>query len=366
MLVFILGGNGQSPILIRAKDPVAASRSLNPHGLDRSDEPDAIVVRRIVHRGRPALQGVHVPGAVFLGIAVRNGTLKGGRSWTVGSRVRRRRNIEVLLRRVRRRENQRAHRRRWWSRRIEHRHLLSAVAEGRVPIQVRLVARHLLLNSEVGRVELRERRSPLRVQPAHSRSELTDSVNGELHERERRLELAPGTRDIDGHETPSNFLNGRDGQTAKVGSTNLREESLHEEGHSVQMSNDDQRVGRAMVVLQVVHRHPEEPGPKRPEPLKLLGNRERGADLARTTEEANEMLDLSGVLLVVLEMSLHLLNLLERALESLKILGSRLAGTVVLSRGGRSRGKGAALGDEVSKLGFVLPSVHCVDHLQAS
>lgn len=156
MVVFILGGNGQSPILIRAKDPVAASRSLNPHGLDRSDEPDAIVVRRIVHRGRPALQGVHVPGAVFLGIAVRNGTLKGGRSWTVGSRVRRRRNIEVLLRWVRRRENQRAHRRRWWSRRIEHRHLLSAVAEGRVPIQVRLVARHLLVNSEVGRVELRE------------------------------------------------------------------------------------------------------------------------------------------------------------------------------------------------------------------
>lgn len=200
------------------------------------------------------------------------------------------------------------------------------------------------------------------MQPAHSRSELTDSVNGELHERERRLELAPGTRDIDGHESPSNFLNGRDGQTAKVGSTDLREESLHEEGHSVQMSNDDQRVGRAMVVLQVVHGHPEEPGPQGPKPLKLLGNRERGADLARTTEEANKMLDLSGILLVVLEMSLHLLNLLERALESLKVLGSRLAGTVVLSRGGRSRGKGAALSDEVSKLGFVFPGVHCVDH----
>ncbi|RTE69274.1 hypothetical protein BHE90_016346 [Fusarium euwallaceae] len=59
-----------------------------------------------------------------------------------------------------------------------------------------------------------------------------------------------------------------------------------------------------MVGLQVVHGHPEEPGPQRPELLKLLSNRERGADLARTTEEANEMPDLSGVLLVVLEMSM--------------------------------------------------------------
>ncbi|RSL55435.1 hypothetical protein CEP51_014546 [Fusarium floridanum] len=91
---------------------------------------------------------------------------------------------------------------------------------------------NLTVPSEVGSIELR-------VQPAHSRPELTDSVNWKLYERERRLELATGTRDFDGHESPSNFFNRKDRQTAKVGSTDLREESLHEEGHSVQVSNDD-------------------------------------------------------------------------------------------------------------------------------
>jgi hypothetical protein len=72
-----------------------------------------------------------------------------------------------------------------------------------------------------------------------------------------------------------------------------------------------------MIVLQITDRHPKEPFAKRLKTLKLLGNRERRADLARAPQEANEMLDLSSILLVMLEVCFNLLNLLKRALVSL-------------------------------------------------
>lgn len=119
-----------------------------------------------------------------------------------------------------------------------------------------------------------------------------------------------------------------------------------------------------MVVLEVADGHPEEPSPQGLQTLELLGNGECRADLARASEKANEVLDLSRVLLVMLEMRLNLLNLHERALISLEIFRSRGRGSVVLSRGGWRSGECAALCDEVSKLGFVLPRVHGINDLQ--
>lgn len=129
------------------------------------------------------------------------------------------------------------------------------------------------------------------------------------------------------------------------------------------MGNYNERVGRPMVVLEVPDRHPEEPGSQRLETLILLGDRKRGTDLARALEEANEVLNLSSLLLVVLEMRLNLLNLLECALESLEILIPWLGRLVVGCRRWRSRGKRAAFGNEVAKLRLVLPCVHGVNDL---
>jgi hypothetical protein len=129
------------------------------------------------------------------------------------------------------------------------------------------------------------------------------------------------------------------------------------------MSNYNQGVRGAMVILQVTDRHPEEPFAKRLETLELLGNGKRGADLTGASKETNEMLNLGGIFLVVLEMCLDFLNLLESALVSFQILRARLAGTVVLSRRWRGCRERAALGDKVSKLGLVLPWIHGIDHL---
>lgn len=132
----ILGGNGQSLIVSRAKAGVIPARCLDPHGLDGSDEPDAIVVSWIVDHGwRPSLQGAHVERSVFLSVAVRNGALKGRRGWAVGTCICRRWNVQILLTGEWRRQDQRADGRMGRrSRCVQHRHLLGAVAESRVPV----------------------------------------------------------------------------------------------------------------------------------------------------------------------------------------------------------------------------------------
>lgn len=80
------------------------------------------------------------------------------------------------------------------SRCIEHGHLLGAVAEGRVSVECVSISRsrhdYLFVNGKVGWVELRERWCPLGVDPAHSRSELADGIDGVLHESQGSLELA--------------------------------------------------------------------------------------------------------------------------------------------------------------------------------
>jgi hypothetical protein len=120
-----------------------------------------------------------------------------------------------------------------------------------------------------------------------------------------------------------------------------------------------------MVVLQVSDGHPEEPFSERLETFELLSNGKCRADLTGPSKETNQMLNLSGVFLVMLEVGFDFLNLLEGALVSVQVLRARLAGTVVLSRGWRSCRERAALGDKVSKLGFMLPWVHGIDNLPA-
>lgn len=129
------------------------------------------------------------------------------------------------------------------------------------------------------------------------------------------------------------------------------------------MGNDDKRVGRTVVVLEVSNGHPKEPGAQGLETLVLLGDGERRADLARPLEEANEMLDLSGLFLVMLEVGFNLLDLLESALEGLNVLITRLCWPVVGSRRWRSSWECAAFSNEVTKLRLVLPRIHGVNNL---
>lgn len=222
------------------------------------------------------------------------------------------------------------------------------------------------MNREVGRVELRERGGPLRVDPPHARTELANGVNRELHEGERSLEFVLGIAgNVDGHESSRNLLDRRDGKATKVSSTNLREQALHEKSHSVEVGNDDEGVGGTVVVLEVADGHPKEPCPQWLETLELLGDGERRADLTRTPKEANEVLDLSRILLVMLEMNFHLLNLFKGALESIEVFGPGLAGAVILARRGWGRRERAALGDEVSELRLMLPRIHGINDLDA-
>lgn len=78
-VVVILGGNGQSLVLFF--DQNAGGRlikALNPHGLDRSDEPDAVAVVGIVHHGWwSSLKSVHVVRSIFFSIAVCYRAFKG-------------------------------------------------------------------------------------------------------------------------------------------------------------------------------------------------------------------------------------------------------------------------------------------------
>lgn len=252
---------------------------------------------------------------------------------------------------------------------VEHWHLLSAVAESRVSIwHVGLRCRdhwwHLLQMMEVGRMERGERRRPLRTHPAHARPELTDSINGKLHKRKRGLVGAlDSARDVDRHEPPSNLLNGGHGQAAKVGCTNLGEETLHQQSHSVQVSDSNQRVSRGLVRLEVSDWNPEKPSPQGLEALKLLGNGQSGADLARTLEKADQVLHLSGVFLVMLQMSFHLDDLLEGPLIGLNVVLSRLSGLMLRVRRSRSGWERAALSNEVCELRLVLPWLHGINHL---
>lgn len=252
---------------------------------------------------------------------------------------------------------------------VEHRHLLSAIAESRVPIwHVGLCCgdhwRHLLQMMEVGRMERGERRGPLRTHPAHTRPELTDGINGEFHERERGLVSAlDSARNVDGHEPASNLLNGGHGQAAKIGRTNLGKETLHQQSHSVQVSDGNQRIGRGLVRLEVSDWNPEKPSPQGLEALKLLGNGKSGADLTRTLEKADQVLHLSGVFLVVLQMSFHLDDLLEGSLIGLNVILTRLGGPMFGVWRSRSGWEGAALSNEVRELRLMLPLLHSINHL---
>lgn len=272
---------------------------------------------------------------------------------------------------IRRRDDQRAERlmRTRRCRAVEHWHALSAIAKGRVPVwHVGLRGRdhwHLLTHLEIGRMERRERGGPLRAHPTHAGPELTDGVNGKLHERQRRLVrvLHTSARDIDGHEPPGDFLNGGHGQAAKVGRANLGEEPLHQQGRRVQVGNGNQGVGGALVGLNVADRDPEKPSPQGLEALKLLGDGQSGADLARALEEADQVLHLSGVFLVVLQMSLNLDDLLQGSLVGLKVVLLGLVNPAFRIRRSRGRGERAALRDEVCELRLVLPWFHCINHL---
>lgn len=82
------------------------------------------------------------------------------------------------------------------------------------------------------------------MNPTHARTELGHSVDGELHERQRRLHMSLDVAsNVDRHESPGNLLNRAHGKATKVGSANLGEETLHQQGHSVEVGNDNQRVG---------------------------------------------------------------------------------------------------------------------------
>lgn len=340
------------------------SRYLDPHRLVGSDEPDSVVEMRIAEHGRvTSLESVQVKGGVLLRVAVGRGSLKGGRRRRVGHEGRRR-DVEVVLANKRRGHHQGATLSRHGNRVVEHGHLLGTVVKGRVVVDVGLVASNAnLLGSdrEVGRVELGERTGPLGVDPTHARAKLADSVDGELHQSQGSVGALGSAGDAHRHEASGNLLNREDGKGSKVRGTNLGEEALHEQSYSVEVGNDNQRVGRGTVVLQVADGHPEEPGAERLQALILLGNGERRADFASTLEEANQMLDLGGLLLVVSKMGLDLLNLIQGALESLEIILARLRGTVLGIGRGRSSGECAALGNEVGEERLVLPGLHGVD-----
>lgn len=198
--------------------------------------------------------------------------------------------------------------------------------------------------------------------PSHTRSELSDSINGEFHESQRSLGFNLGVAGhTDREQATGNLLDGKNGQATKVGGANLGEETLHQESNAVEVGDDNQRVRRSVVVLQITNGHPEEPGAKRLKALVLLSNGQGGADLARTLEETNEMLNLGGFLVVVAKMDLNLLHLLQGSLVCIQIILARLGGAVLWVRRRRSCRKGAALSDEISEERLILPSIHGVN-----
>lgn len=336
---------------------------LDPDGLVRGNEPDAKIVR-ISEEGMLVGEGSHVIVAELVIVAVSCGALKGRGGWGVRGK-RGRGDIEVGLAH----EGRRGHQRAALDMRsiaVKHRHLLSTVVESGSAVEsVGLrdgCHRQLLADVEVGRVELREGLGTFRVVPPHARSELSDSVNGELHEGKRSLSLNPGAgRATNGHQTTRNLLNRDDGKATKVGGTNVREETLHQESNGVEVSNNHEGVGGALEVLKRADGHPEEPAAEGLESVKLLVNGQSGDHLAIASEEANKMLHLGVVLIVVAQVGLNLHELVDGSLVSDEVILARLAGAVLRRRRSRSRGECAALSDEVGEQGLVLPLFHGIN-----
>lgn len=337
--------------------------TLDPHRLVGSDEPYSIAEMRIAEHGRvTSLEILQVKGCVFLRIAVGDGTLESRRGGRVG-RKGWRGNTEVVLAHKRGGHHHGATLGSHGHGIVEHGHLVGTVAEGRAVVDVRLgSSSHAnFLDGKVGRIELGERARPLGADPAHAGAELANGIDGVLHQSQRSVGAPGSAGHADGHEAAGNLLNGQDREGAKVGSTNFREKTLHEKGYSVEMRNHHERVGRGTVVLQVADWHPEKPGAERLKTLVLLGNGKTRAHLAGTLEETNEMLDLGGILSVVAEMGLYLLNLVQSALESVEIILARLAGAVLRIGRWGSSGESRAFGDEVGEERLVLPGFHGID-----
>lgn len=140
-------------------------------------------------------------------------------------------------------------------------------------------------HGEVGRVERGEGCSPLGVVPTHAVAELANGIDGKLHELERGAKARVRGSDVVRHQVAGNVLHGLNAKASKVGRANLREEALHEQSDRVKVRNSQEGVGRATVALEVANGHPEQPIPKRAQALELLGDRDRGTDLARALEE---------------------------------------------------------------------------------
>ena len=222
-----------------------------------------------------------------------------------------------------------------------------------------------LVHVEVGRVELRERRGTLRLDPSHAGAELLDGIDGELHERKRRLRAALKARDVEGQQATRNLLHGAERKTAEVSGTNLREKAFHHESDGVVMCDDKQGTWRSTVLTDAHHWQPEEPGPQGPKSVELLGDGLRITDLASSLDEAGELRDEASLFLVLLQVGFNLGQLEKNALESIEILLAWLTRLVIRGRRRRSSWESTALSNEFAKLGLVLPRIHGLDNLHS-
>lgn len=253
----------------------------------------------------------------------------------------------------------------------QRRQVLGAPAERRVlavgQVRVRRSRRALgdiVGNVKVRGVELGKRWRPNRLVPSHAVAELTHGAHWEVHELEGCLQVAfVHARYLDRVQSAGDLLDRLDGEAAKVGSTNLGEQTLHQDRGSVVVGDDDQGTRRSIVLLDADDGKPEEPGPQRLEPVKLLRDGLDGADLLSTLEERGQLLCELDIFLVVLQVSFDLLDLGDHALEGLEVFLARLVRLVIRGWRRRSRREGAALVDEVAKLRLVLPVLHGIDDL---
>jgi hypothetical protein len=124
------------------------------------------------------------------------------------------------------------------------------------------------------------------------------------------------------------------------------------------VGNSEKGTGRTASLLKRHDGKPEEPSAQGSKTLKLWLNPEGRAYFPSTLHEADELRDGLWVLFGVLEVGLDPLELAEGAGVSLKIFLMRLAWAMVRHGGWWSSRKCATLGNEVSELRFVLPSIH--------
>lgn len=226
---------------------------------------------------------------------------------------------------------------------------------------------------EVRRVELGEARAvagraAARLVPSHTVTELVNHSQGELHEINRSLEIfrRHASRDIEGMNSSSNLLHRASGQTSEVGSSYLREEAFHQQGHRVVVGNDDQCARTlALGLLQIENGQPKYPLAERLQTVELLNHRR--SDFAGAFDESNEFRKLPENFAVqpdVLHVGFNLLELVVSPIQNFHILGRWLAGPVVGTGGRRSRRTGAVITNEVPELRSVFPGIHLLDDLQ--